>query len=137
MTDMTTTSMAYAPVLDRQNELPDFADRIPSDFAPPARARRAPSRDTRMDSASQLAWVPRMGLAGLGLVLLSMFLALVNVPLPIDMVGMFCGSAVFSLANYIGSRFGQPVWIGPTLSSKLFLASVALACTAGVAGLTS
>jgi len=149
MPETITTSAAYSPVLDRRNELPDFVGKIPSDFVPPARRRRVesveveslememPTLEVSAAVDSQQAWIPLLGLAGLGIVVLAMFLALIDVPLPLDIVAMFCGAAIYSLANYIGYRFRQAVWIGPALSARLFLASLALACTAGVAGLTS
>jgi hypothetical protein len=120
----------YVPSIDRRNELPDFAGLIPRDFTPPSdRVRSEPKRNQ--------AWVAQFGVIGLCLVLGWMTLAVLGVvSLTVSMIGMFGGSAVFSLALFIANRFGQPVWISESLSARLFLASVGLACTVLVAGLT-
>jgi hypothetical protein len=77
----------------------------------------------------------RGGLAGVGLIFLSVLLLLVSSGL--GLMGMFAGLAIFSLANYTAYRRGESGWImGPSFASRVFSGSLFLALVAGVAALT-
>jgi len=76
------------------------------------------------------------GLAGIGLIFACIPLLLVHVG--VALVGMFVGSALFWLANYVAYRNGEPsALVGPAIASRLFVGSLFLAVVALVASLTT